>query len=731
MSIQNPTPGLLNALKAAETGRLQSIKGTVRLSTAPFEELANLRPPSLNVPTTPGIVRLRQAFSQSITAPSPATRGLFEMVVKGAVSPAMIDYVIANKQTIADLRRDAVALRPQLENFPTPAWAVSNAALDMVATAHTFGDLADTQANRARAAGFIAERLAEQIAPNDRRLRPAIAEALLVGTLTQPTLDALGPQGVRRFTRALGRQLGLVDLMPGTHIPLLRTSLEATLRALRRHPGADANQLRASVRNVLRGRQLERFNSTHARALALAAELTLPAGPARPKLLGLRQAIGVRLGGTHAALTEAGRIDATLKNDLKGLFSLLTGFQKRADGTLAELTGGQTVDKSKLSGLAGQATGVVTEANRALDALRGRASGDAAAALGNAQHQLSGLQHDVNDTINQVRGVTGSLTGGLSGAIKSTGDDVRNSVVGNDQRTIEGNLSGHVQGEVSGSGHWEGTLSQPGGDPSRTEQLIGNALDAIPDIDKSFDARASFGGTIGAHAEGGAEGALGSVSYSANVDAYARGEVYARGGIKKDGDSLEAYGQAGFKVEAGVSADANFKASLLGGLVQADAAVSAVARAEAHADVQAALTVGRDDQGRIQLAAQAAVDVGASLEASAKGHANLNIGGMQIGAEGQAGVMVGFRANAHAEVGIKDGKFSIGAGFKLAFIAGFNLSFRLTFPVPKFITNFGDAVKNGVAAVKNGVAKIGGAIADTAKAVGNAAKAVGNFFSHL
>jgi hypothetical protein len=104
---------------------------------------------------------------------------------------------------------------------------------------------------------------------------------------------------------------------------------------------------------------------------------------------------------------------------------------------------------------------------------------------------------------------------------------------------------------------------------------------------------------------------------------------------------------------------------------------------------------------------------------------------MQIGAEGQAGVMVGFRANAHAEVGIKDGKFSIGAGFKLSFIVGFNLSFRLSFPMPKFITNFGDAMKNGVNALKNGAAKIASAAGNAVKAVGNAAKAVGNFFSHL
>jgi hypothetical protein len=568
MKIQDPTGNLQNLLKAAETGRLSSIKSTVRVTASPFEDMASLRPPQVQLPPSAGLNKLRALFGKAIKTPTPATRGLFEVMARGAISPAMVDYIIANRFTVEHLQKEAKLLRPQLQSLPTVGFVTGHAALDLVAKARHFGDLTESAAVRGRLGQLVAARAAVEMAPFKKAIQPAIMEVLATGGLSQQTLSSLQPKDVKDLVSVLKRELPMIAQLPADNSRLLTTAVRETAKTLSKDVKASAADIRGAVNNAL--------------------------SPADQK-------------------TYQGN------------------FSYKANPTL-ELGGTTTFD-----------TGIKPKTAR---------------------------------------------------------------------------------------------------DPNAPPSLIDKAFNALPEIEKSGEAHFHKEGKVEAASAGSYDGKLGTASYEANAKITASVDAHAKGSIKISKDGLEASGEAGFRVELGAEANVKAKANLFGGLVQFDGQASVAVKAEVHANVSGAVSIGRDANGNINFHAKGALDVGASLEATAKASGSANIAGIQVSGEAYAGVMVGVRAAASGELGYKDGKITAGFRIKLALGIGIDFGFKFSIGVPKWLRDFGGTLRNIGGTIKNAfkkpveaVKKVGEAIGSAAKAVGNAVggavKAVGKFFSKL
>lgn len=578
MKIQDPSGNLQNLLRAAETGRLTSIKSTVRVVTSPFEDMGSLRPPQVELPPSAGLNKLRTIFGKAIKKPTPATRGLFEVMARGAISPAMVDYIIANRFTVEHLQKEARLIRPRLQNLPTPGWITGNAALDLVEKARHFGDLTESAAVRGRLGRLIAARAAIDMAPFARPIQPAIVELLTTGALSQPTLNSLAPKEIRQLTGILRRDLPMLAQLPADNSRLLQTAVKETARTLGKDVKASADDIRGAVNDAL--------------------------SPADQK-------------------TYQG------------------GFSYKANPTL-ELGGSTTID-----------TGIKPKTR----------------------------------------------------------------------------------------------------DPNAPPSLIDRAFDALPTIEKSGEVNFHKEGKIEAKASGGFNNKLGSASYEADAKVTASIDAHAKGSVKISDGGIEASGEAGFRVELGAEANIKGKANLFGGLVQTEGEAHAAVKAEAHANVSASVSLGRDANGNIAFHAKGAVDVGASLEATASVKGSANIAGLKVSGEAHAGVMVGVRAAASGEFGYKDGKITAGFRIKLALGIGIDFGFRFSIGVPQWLRNFGSTVKNLGSKIWGGIKNIGKSIKNVFKkpaeaieqvgaaigngvkkvgqAIGNAAKKVGKFLSKL
>lgn len=575
MSIQNSN--LQNLLRAAETGRLNSIKSTVRVTASPFEDMASLRPPQVTLPPSAGLNKLRKIFNKAIKKPTPATRGLFEVMARGAISPAMVDYMIANRHTIEHLQKEAKLIRPRLQNLPTPGWITGNAALDLVAQARHFGDLTESAAVRGKVGRLIANRAAVDMAPFAKSVQPAIAELLTTGAIAQTTLNSLKPKEIKQLSSILKRDLPMIAQLPAENSKLLQTAVKQTANVLGKDVKASANDIRGAVNDAL--------------------------SPADQKTYG-------------------------------------GNFSYKANPTL-ELGGSTTID-----------TGI-----------------------------------------------------------------------------------------------------KPRTTPKSEPGLIDKAFDALPDIEKSGSVQFHKEAKVEAASSGGFNNKLGSASYEANAKITASIDAHASGSVKISKDGIEAQGEAGFRVELGAEANIKGKANLLGGLIQTEGEAHAAVKVEAHANVSGAVSIGRDANGNINFHAKGAVDVGASVEATASIKGSANIAGLQVSGEAHAGVMVGVRAMASGEFGYKDGKITAGFRFKLALGIGIDFGFKFSIGVPKWLRNFGGTLKNLGSAFKNGLKNIGkglkklvtkpvealkdvghavvGGIKKAGKAIGKAAKKVGKFLSKL
>lgn len=251
MKIQDPSGNLQNLLRAAETGRLSSIKSTVRVTASPFEDIANLRPPQVQLPASSGLNKLRAIFGKAIKTPTPATRGLFEVMARGAISPAMVDYIVANRFTVEHLQKEAKLVRPLLSSLPTVGYLTGNAALDLVGKARHFGDLTESSAVRGRLGQLIAARAAVDMAPFRKQIQPALMEVLATGSLSQQTLGALQPKDVKALAQVLKRELPMIAQLPAENSRLLTTAVRETARTLQKDVKASAGDIRGAVNDAL------------------------------------------------------------------------------------------------------------------------------------------------------------------------------------------------------------------------------------------------------------------------------------------------------------------------------------------------------------------------------------------------------------------------------------------------------------------------------------------------
>lgn len=206
----------------------------------------------------------------------------------------------------------------------------------------------------------------------------------------------------------------------------------------------------------------------------------------------------------------------------------------------------------------------------------------------------------------------------------------------------------------------------------------------------------------------GVEWKLGEVSGEYDVAKAETKGHYENGDMTADGSAYAAVGQVKGSASGSVGSDG------LKGSVEASAMAAAVGAAGSvgagavKASGSASAGVGAKASASAQIGPTGAgVEAGAFAGAEANAKAGVDVGG--LGAEGGVGVQAGIGATGRADVGMKDGKFHIGAGGSVSVGVGVKVSVDIT-------VDPGEIAKT---------------VGDIGKAAGDVGKNIGDAVSHI
>ncbi|MBX3172317.1 MAG: hypothetical protein KF760_33240 [Candidatus Eremiobacteraeota bacterium] len=289
--------------------------------------------------------------------------------------------------------------------------------------------------------------------------------------------------------------------------------------------------------------------------------------------------------------------------------------------------------------------------------------------------------------------------------------------------------TGRAEGSAEQPAPSSEVTQQPAPAPPASESLVDKARKLLPSRVKLAGVEAGVGGAVVSK----------EASYQGkHVQAAARVEVLSA--------------QAG----VGASVGANLRQGVIQAEVHAGVSVN-LATAEAQARVgigigsvggQAQARVGADATGSVGIGINPAkgdigVGAGAAAFAGARAGVGLNANVGPVGVKANYGVQAGVGAHAAGEVGLKDGKLSVGFDVGISLGIGIRLKLGVSVDFKKIGKLVGGAVKSlknlgksalnaGKKAVKwlgNGAKKaakaVGKAVKKVGKAVGKAAKKVG------